>query len=101
MKTFNVINAYAPQVGLEDRIMKPIWKEMDRLMQIIPKREIMIIGCNLNGHEEKNNIEYARMHDYLVDRRIVPVAAKAPSPEAPMGSKISSIPPVGRGLSSS
>jgi len=48
--TFNVISAYAPQVGLEAHLKVKFWEELEGLIQDIPLGEKIFLGGDLNGH---------------------------------------------------
>ena len=48
--TFNVISAYAPQVGLEEHLKVKFWEELEGLIQDIPLGEKIFLGGDLNGH---------------------------------------------------
>jgi hypothetical protein len=47
---FNVISAYAPQVGLNESIKMQFWEELDALVSSVPLSEKLFIGGDLNGH---------------------------------------------------
>ena len=49
-ETFNVISAYAPQVGLEAHLKVKFWEELEGLIQDIPLGEKIFLGGDLNGH---------------------------------------------------
>jgi len=48
--TFNVISAYAPQVGLEAHLKVKFWEELEGLIQDIPLGEKIFLWGDLNGH---------------------------------------------------
>jgi len=48
--TFNVISAYAPQVGLEEHVKVKFWEKLEGLIQDIPLGEKVFLGEDLNGH---------------------------------------------------
>ncbi|GJY99025.1 retrovirus-related pol polyprotein LINE-1 [Tanacetum coccineum] len=58
----NVINAYAPQVGLSDAEKKRFWDALDELVRECPTDERLIIGGDLNGHIEAATDGYAGVH---------------------------------------
>ena len=45
----NVINAYAPQVGLDESVKRQFWKDLDGLIRAVPTSEKLFIGGDLNG----------------------------------------------------
>ncbi|XP_070020923.1 uncharacterized protein [Nicotiana sylvestris] len=48
--TFNVITAYAPQVGLGEEVKKSFWGDLDEVVRGIPHSEKLIIGGDFNRH---------------------------------------------------
>ncbi|XP_068209189.1 craniofacial development protein 2-like [Palaemon carinicauda] len=46
----NVMSAYAPQTGCTEEEKDTFWEEMDQELGIIPAREKVILGGDLNGH---------------------------------------------------
>jgi hypothetical protein len=47
---FNVISAYAPQIGLNESIKMQFWDELDALVSSVLVFENLFIGGDLNGH---------------------------------------------------
>jgi hypothetical protein len=47
---FNVISAYAPQIGLNESVKMQFWEELDVLVSSVPNSEKFFIGGDLNGH---------------------------------------------------
>jgi hypothetical protein len=47
---FNVISAYAPQIGLNESVKMQFWEELDVLVSSVPNSEKLFIGGDLNGH---------------------------------------------------
>ena len=47
-KVLNVVSAYAPQIGCEERLKEEFWQDMDEIVQKIPGREDMVIGGDMN-----------------------------------------------------
>jgi exonuclease III len=47
---FNVISAYAPQIGLNKSVKMQFWEELDALFSSVPISEKLFIGGDLNGH---------------------------------------------------
>ena len=52
---FNVISAYAPQVGCNIEEKEEFWDELDEEVQKIPGAERVVIGADLNGHVGEGN----------------------------------------------
>jgi hypothetical protein len=46
---FNVISAYATQIGLNESVKMQFWEELDALVSSVPISEKLFIG-DLNGH---------------------------------------------------
>ncbi|KAL4181233.1 hypothetical protein AMTRI_Chr12g236160 [Amborella trichopoda] len=53
----NVIIAYA-LVGLDDRIKRQFWEDIDEIVQDIPNGERTFLGGDLNGHVGKDSRGY-------------------------------------------
>ena len=49
--TFNVLNAYALQVGREESMKRKFWENLDDMVQNITLNEKLHIGGKSNGHE--------------------------------------------------
>jgi exonuclease III len=47
---FNVISAYAPQIGLNESVKMQFCEELDALVSSVPISEKIFIGGDLNGH---------------------------------------------------
>jgi hypothetical protein len=47
---FNVISAYAPQIGLNESVKMQFWEELNTLVSSVPISEKLFIGGDLNGH---------------------------------------------------
>jgi hypothetical protein len=47
---FNVISAYAPQIGLNESVKMQFWEELDVLVSSMSISEKLFIGRDLNGH---------------------------------------------------
>ena len=52
---FNVISAYAPQVGCELVEKEEFWNELEDTIHSIPREERLVIGADLNGHVGEGN----------------------------------------------
>jgi exonuclease III len=46
---FNVISAYAPQIGLNESVKMQFWEELDTLVSSVSISEKLFIGGDLNG----------------------------------------------------
>ena len=60
----NVINAYAPQVGLSESTKKQFWEDLDSVVSTVPISEKLFIG-DLNGHVGATNVGFERVHGGL------------------------------------
>lgn len=60
--TFNIISAYAPQIGAESSLKEKFWEDLEGLVQSIPVTEKIFIGGDLNGHVGKEAGHYAEVH---------------------------------------
>ncbi|KAL4181484.1 hypothetical protein AMTRI_Chr12g237520 [Amborella trichopoda] len=58
----NIISAYTPQIGLDDRIKRQFWEDIDGIAQDIPNREMTFLGGDLNGHVGNDNRGYEMVH---------------------------------------
>ena len=58
----HIINAYTPQVGLDESVKRQFWEEMDGLLWEIPTSEKIFLGVDLNGHLGKDNVGNERVH---------------------------------------
>nr|XP_009784721.1 PREDICTED: craniofacial development protein 2-like [Nicotiana sylvestris] len=60
--TFNVISAYAPQVGLGEEVKRCFWDDLDEVMCDILHYEKLIIGGDFSGHIEVTTRGYDELH---------------------------------------
>jgi hypothetical protein len=58
---FNVISAYAPQIGLNESIKRQLWEQLDALVSSMPISEKFFIG-ELNGHVGSTRIGFDGVH---------------------------------------
>jgi hypothetical protein len=58
---FNVISAYAPQIGLNESVKMQFWKELDALVSSVPISEKLFIG-DLNGHVGSIRVGFDGVH---------------------------------------
>ncbi|KAJ7976905.1 Retrovirus-related Pol polyprotein LINE-1 [Quillaja saponaria] len=61
-ETFNIISAYAPQIGLEESTKKAFWEDLEEIVQGVPLGEKLFIGADLNGHVGSTNEGFERVH---------------------------------------
>jgi hypothetical protein len=59
---FNVISAYAPQIGLNESIKRQFWEQLDALVSSVPISEKLFIGRNLNGHVGSTRVGFDGVH---------------------------------------
>ncbi|KAJ7976178.1 Craniofacial development protein 2 [Quillaja saponaria] len=60
-ETFNIISAYAPQIGLEESTKKAFWEDLEEIVQGVPLGEKLFIGADLNGHVGSTNEGFERV----------------------------------------
>jgi exonuclease III len=58
---FNVISAYAPQIGLNESIKRQFWEQLDALVGSVPISEKLFIG-DLNGHVGSTRLGFDGVH---------------------------------------
>ncbi|MDJ0933710.1 MAG: endonuclease/exonuclease/phosphatase family protein [Breoghania sp.] len=51
----NVVSAYAPQVGCGREEKESFWKELDEVVETIPRQERVVVGADFNGHVGEGN----------------------------------------------
>jgi hypothetical protein len=59
---FNVISAYAPQIGLNESVKMQFWEELDILVSSVPISEKLFIGGDLNGHVGSTRVGFNGVH---------------------------------------
>jgi hypothetical protein len=59
---FNVISAYAPQIGLNESVKRQIWEELDTLVSSVSISEKLFIGGDLNGHVGSTRVDFDGVH---------------------------------------
>jgi exonuclease III len=60
---FNVISAYAPQIGLNESVKRQFWEELDALViSSVPISEKLFIGGDLNGHVGSTRVGFDGVH---------------------------------------
>ncbi|XP_019232639.1 PREDICTED: craniofacial development protein 2-like [Nicotiana attenuata] len=60
--TFNVISAYAPQVGLGEEVKRCFWDDLDEVVYGIPHSEQLVLGGDFNGHTGVTSKGYDEVH---------------------------------------
>jgi hypothetical protein len=58
---FNVISAYAPQIGLNESVKMQFWEELDALVSSVPISELFI-GGDLNGHVGSTRVGFDEVY---------------------------------------
>jgi hypothetical protein len=58
---FNVISAYAPQIGFNASAKMQFWEELDALVSSMPISEKLFIG-DLNGHVGSTRVGFDEVH---------------------------------------
>jgi hypothetical protein len=58
---FNVISAYAPQIGLNESVKTQFWEELDALVSSVPISEKLFIR-DLNGHVGSTRVGFDGVH---------------------------------------
>jgi hypothetical protein len=58
---FNVISAYAPQIGLNESVKMQFWEELDALISSVRISEKLFIG-DLNGHVGSTRVGFDGVH---------------------------------------
>jgi hypothetical protein len=59
---FNVISAYAPQIGLNESVKMQFWEELNALVSTVPISEKLFIGGDLNGHVGSTRVGFNVVH---------------------------------------
>jgi hypothetical protein len=60
---FNIISAYAPQIGLNESIKRQFWEQLDALVSSVPIFEKLFIGGDLNGHVGSTRLGFDGVHE--------------------------------------
>jgi hypothetical protein len=63
---FNVISAYAPQIGLNENVKMQFWKELDAFVSSVSISEKLFIGGDLNGHVDSTRVGFYGVHEGFV-----------------------------------
>jgi hypothetical protein len=58
---FNIISAYAPQIGLDESVKMQFWEEFDALVSSVPISEVFI-GGDLNEHVGSTRVGFDGVH---------------------------------------
>jgi hypothetical protein len=59
---FNVISAYALQIGLNESVKMRFLEELDALVSSVPISEKLFIGGDLNGHVSSTRVYFNGVH---------------------------------------
>lgn len=59
---WNIVSAYAPQIGCTDIEKEKFWMDLENLLKRLPANEIIFIGADLNGHVGTSNNGDKRWH---------------------------------------
>jgi hypothetical protein len=59
---FNVISAYAPQIGLNENVKMQFWEELDALVSSVPISEKLFIEGDFNGHVGSIRVGFDGVH---------------------------------------
>jgi hypothetical protein len=58
---FNVVSAYAPQIGLNESVKMQFWEELDALVSSVSISKKLFIG-DLNGHVGSTRVGFDGVH---------------------------------------
>jgi hypothetical protein len=59
---FNVISAYAPQIGFNANVNMQFWKELDALVSSVSISEKLFIEGDLNNHVGSSRVDFDGVH---------------------------------------
>jgi hypothetical protein len=59
---FNIISAYAPQIGLNESVKIQFWEELDALVSSVSISEKLFIGGDLNGQVGSTRVGFDVVH---------------------------------------
>lgn len=59
---WNVVSAYAPQIGCSDSEKEAFWQDFHNHISNIPIGELIWVGADLNGHVGRTNDDYEDCH---------------------------------------
>jgi hypothetical protein len=59
---FNIISAYAPQIGLSESIKRQFWEQLDALVSSVPIFEKLFIGGDLNRYVGSTRVCFDGVH---------------------------------------
>jgi hypothetical protein len=59
---FNVISAYAPQIGLNESIKTQFWEQLEALVSSVPISKKLFIGGDLNRHIDSTTVGFDGVH---------------------------------------
>jgi len=61
-RVWNIVSAYAPQVGCEQREKDDFWLSYNAMLAEIPNSENIFVGADLNGHVGQSNLGFEEVH---------------------------------------
>jgi exonuclease III len=61
-EVWNIISAYAPQIGCEQAEKDAFYNDLHSLLQTIPMEELLFLGGDLNGHVGQTNADFEDCH---------------------------------------
>nr|XP_009630451.1 craniofacial development protein 2-like [Nicotiana tomentosiformis] len=63
--TLNIISGYTPQAGLDEKVKRRFWEDLDEMVRGIPYTEKFFIGGDFNCHIEATSGGYDDVHGGL------------------------------------
>jgi hypothetical protein len=60
---FNVLSAYAPQMGINESVKMQFWEELNVLVSSVPISEKLFIGGDLNGYVGSTKVGFKGVHE--------------------------------------
>jgi hypothetical protein len=60
---FNIISAYASQIGLNESVKMQFLEELDALVSSVPISDKLFIGGDLNGHVGSTRVGFDGVHE--------------------------------------
>ena len=61
-EVWNIVSAYAPQIGCEQSEKDAFWNDFRTLLGGLPTQELLFVGGDLNGHVGQDNYDYEDCH---------------------------------------
>jgi hypothetical protein len=60
---FNIISAYAPQIGLNESFKRQFWEQLDTLISTVSISEKLFIEGDLNRHVDSIRVDFDGVHE--------------------------------------